>query len=190
MLSYEKNVRLILSFFFKDIHIINHIINIHNQLIFNDTKESYIEKDFYNWLTYDIQLRRELMVQKNNFRIMVDMNQLNYYNNNKELGLDNEYRRVKSLNKCFHSKWWKHTEKNNIEWNKIHKILRSKIIVLYPTTTEYYLNDKGWYRPSIVKSKIVINDFYINDIYRKNRILLEDISYIYTDIESFPIMIE
>ena len=70
------------------------------------------------------------------------MNQLNYYKNNKELGLDNEYRRVKSLNKCFHSKWWKHTEKNNIEWNKIHKILRSKIIVLYPTTTEYYLNDK------------------------------------------------
>ena len=53
------------------------------------------------------------------------------------------------------------------------------------------INDKLFNSFEIIgKSKNVINDFYMNNVYRHNRYQLVDILLIYTDINYYPIFIE
>ena len=108
-------------------------------LILNDCSkeilEWYIEKDFYNWLTYDMWLRDKLVLSNPSFLDYKDNDKLNYYlKNYKKLGLT-EHRfekgdcliRIKSLTDCFNSQWWKLTEKNFLEWELIHNYIKINI---------------------------------------------------------------
>ena len=81
-------------------------------------------------MNFDLNHRRSLRERKvareTNY-ITYDQS-LNIYNNLLDnLGLDEDYRRTKSLSKCFASKWWKTTEKTNLKWHKIHKELLDKL---------------------------------------------------------------
>jgi len=90
----------------------------------------HIEKDFYNWLTYDIFDRNLLVLSRIEYFNINLTSKLNYYlDNYNDLGLTkykykfrdyNSLRRIKSLTKCFNSSWWKTTEKNFIYWDLIH----------------------------------------------------------------------
>ena len=94
--------------------IINYIISIKNDKELLEEKEFYIEKDFYNWLTYDINIRR---IIKEDYSVVNELNipLINYYRLNKSyLGLNNNYRRNISLSECFQSNWWKYTQIKNI----------------------------------------------------------------------------
>ena len=95
----------------------------------------YIEKDFYNWLTYDMWLRDKLVLSNPSFLDYKYVNKLNYYlKNYKELGLtEYEFKkggslsRTKSLTECFNSKWWILTEKNFVEWELIHNYIKMNV---------------------------------------------------------------
>lgn len=101
-----------------------------------DIIEWYIEKDFYNWLNWDVCLRTELCLKNPYYLDINNTLKLNYYEENyKELGLakysfknPDALVRKKSLIKCFNSKWWKTTEKNFISWELIHNHFRMTII--------------------------------------------------------------
>tara|TARA_Y100001958_G_C21247669_1_gene579302 strand:+ start:3741 stop:4151 length:411 start_codon:yes stop_codon:yes gene_type:complete len=114
--------------------LVNYILN------FNDNSKEiinwYIEKDFYNWLTYDMCLRDELVLSNPAYLDYRYVSKLNYYIKfYKELGLT-EYKfkkgdslvRIKSLTDCFNSQWWKYTQKNFIEWELIHNHIKLTII--------------------------------------------------------------
>jgi len=114
--------------------LVNYIIK------FNDNSKEilnwYIEKDFYNWLTYDMCLRDELVLSNPAYLDYRYVSKLNYYIKfYKELGLT-EYKfkkgdslvRIKSLTDCFNSQWWKYTQKNFIEWELIHNHIKLTII--------------------------------------------------------------
>ena len=96
----------------------------------------YIERDFNNWLTYDICLRNVLVLSNPEYLDYKYVDKLNYYlKYYKELGLT-EYKfkkgdaltRQKSLTYCFNSQWWKYTEKKSIEWELIHNYIKMNII--------------------------------------------------------------
>ena len=137
--------------------IINYIISIKNDKELLEEKEFYIEKDFYNWLTYDINIRR---IIKEDYSVVNELNipLINYYRLNKSyLGLNNNYRRNISLSECFQSNWWKYTQKKNIEWENIHKVIRSNIKVFFPRAPDYYINDeKNWSLLSLLKVKMLL----------------------------------
>lgn len=109
-------------------------------LKFNDNSKEiidwYIEKDFYNWLTYDMCLREELVLSNPTYLNYRYVNKLNYYlKYYKELGLT-KYKfkkygsliRNKSLTYCFNSQWWKYTQKNFTDWDLIHNYIKTTII--------------------------------------------------------------
>lgn len=109
-------------------------------LKFNDNSKEildwYIEKNFYNWLTYDMFLREELVLSNPRYLNYTYIDKLNYYiKYYKELGLT-EYKfkksdslvRIKSLTDCFNSQWWKYTQKNFIDWDLIHNHIKLTII--------------------------------------------------------------
>ena len=109
-------------------------------LKFNDNSKEildwYIEKNFYNWLTYDMFLREELVLSNPIYLNYTYIDKLNYYiKYYKELGLT-EYKfkksdslvRIKSLTDCFNSQWWKYTQKNFIDWDLIHNHIKLTII--------------------------------------------------------------
>tara|TARA_A100001037_G_C14869927_1_gene509089 strand:+ start:47 stop:463 length:417 start_codon:yes stop_codon:yes gene_type:complete len=111
----------------------NHLDLVHYILEFNkeDTQniiDWYIEKDFYNWLNYDILTRYKLIFILPAYLDIIHSQKLNYYIDNYEnlkLGKykyrsPNGLRRTKSLTECFNSKWWKYTQKNCYEWSLIH----------------------------------------------------------------------
>ena len=108
-----------------NIDLVNYIININNN--YKEISQWYIEKDFYNWLTYDMYLRDKLVLSNPEYLDYEYLHKLNFYlKNYKELGLT-EYKfkkkdsllRKKSLTDCFNSQWWKYTQKK-IDWELIH----------------------------------------------------------------------
>lgn len=114
-----------------NIDLVNYILKFNN-----DSKivlEWYIEKDFYNWLNYDLFDRNYLILNRSEYLCINNINKLNYYiENHDKLGLTkyksrdlDSLRRVKSLNECFKSKWWKTTEKNFVNWDQIHTHIRN-----------------------------------------------------------------
>ena len=115
-----------------------------------------------------------------------------YKKNLNGLGLDIDYRRTKSLSKCFQSQWWKTTSKNTGNWKIIHKIIKSEIVI-YQAKTPFYDIDiiEDWNELNIVESRNIINIFYLNYVYMKNRFMLEDISCMFLDMDSsHPILVE
>ena len=94
---------------------------------FLESQDFWIENNFYNWLNHDIVLRKSLKLHEN-----IDIPYgcfYNYYNSNEGvLGLE-DFRRTRGLSKCFHSPWWKTTEKSTLIWNDIHILITSKIRV-------------------------------------------------------------
>lgn len=194
MLSYPDNV--IYQILLKKLNGISdlakYIIDIKNDKYYidfeNDRKET-IEMGFFNWLIHDTV-----------FRVMLDTKKVtldnyiydDYKENLSELGLDVEYRRTKGLSKCFQSQWWKTTSKNTGNWKIIHKIIKSEIII-YQAKTPFYDIDiiEDWNELTIVESRNIINIFYLNYVYMKNRFMLEDINCMFFDMDSsHPILIE
>ena len=105
--------------------IVKKIINIKNEGLLQEIRDDYIERDFYNWLNCDIQLRYKASINNDDSNVP---QYLYYYKNHKILGLEpynrNIYdclRRTTGLNECFKSKWWKSTAKSRTEWEIIHK---------------------------------------------------------------------
>lgn len=139
-------------------------------------KNQKIDSDFVNWLSYDILLRSSL--------IMEPYYQDYYLNNLDNLGLnkcdDYGFRRIKSLNDCFKLKWWMTTGKNNLEWKKIHKIIK-----LLPFITVWKLENQSfdninniWSSPNINDIKqlynVLENNILTIDLYEKNFYYLID----------------
>ena len=112
-----------------NIHIIDLIIQKRNEIEMDEIKDYYIEKDFYNWLNHDLKTRALMDTDRFSFEKLDRGIVFHYGKFYSEIGVNNGYRRVRSLSQCFKSKWWKYTAKNNMEWKLIHKIIRSDIVV-------------------------------------------------------------
>lgn len=111
-----------------NLDLVHYILKFNNEDI-QSIKDWYIEKDFYNWLNYNIFDRNHLVLKRNRFYFSIpEGEKFKYYlENYKKLGLtkykENDLdglRRIKSLNECFNSNWWKTTEKDYVEWRLIH----------------------------------------------------------------------
>ena len=154
-------------------------------------REETIERAFYYWLENDLKIRQLINQHRSSLHIL-NNDLLDYYTSNLDnLGLNHEFRRVKGLSKCFQSKWWKTTSKKNIEWDIIHKIIKNNIVVFKSNNFEYNKNDiNGWDELTYIQSKKIINLFYNEYIYQKDRFILEEIMFLYLDMDSHPIIIE
>ena len=127
----ELKIKFILSFFLKGHDELAQLILKHKYKIeLDENREFHIENDFYNWLNFDLTHRRFLREKKLQRKSSLCNNIIVYNRLLDQLGLNHEYRRTKSLTKCFASKWWKTTNKNNIEWFFIHKELIETTIKL------------------------------------------------------------
>ena len=139
--------------------IINYKLNFEQK----NTINFYIEKDFYNWLNYDLILRNNLSIFVSNYKIHLLYNitesecninrfrgfkyidYFDYYENISLnlLGINHEYMRNKSINDCYKLKWWKTTEKNNLPWYHIHYIIKQlkqkMIIKIYYRKWKYFM---------------------------------------------------
>lgn len=119
-------------------HILSQLLNYHYDLVFfiiNINKKEeflksmdfHIEKDFYNWLNFDIIFRNELKIcTKWNIDIYCESRCIKYKdqplkNLLSHFGLDEEYTRIKSLSECFYSDWWRTHLKKTPQWRNIHK---------------------------------------------------------------------
>lgn len=132
----DKEIFHILSHLLKDHHdLVFFILNLNKQNEFLKNKEFHIENNFYNWLNFDLSLRNELKICTEwNIDIYCKSRCIKYedYKNysTKELlsqfGLDEEYTRTKSLNKCFNSDWWKTHLKKTPLWKSIHNKIISE----------------------------------------------------------------
>ena len=197
MLSYPDNV--IYQILLKKLNSISdlakYIIDIKNDKYYidfeNDRKET-IERGFFNWLTHDFLFRVMLDTKKIRLEELDNKIYNSYKKNLNGLGLDVEYRRTKGLSKCFQSQWWKTTSKNTGNWKIIHKIIKSEIIVFRANTPFYDIDHlEDWNELNIVESRKIINIFYLNYVYMKNRFMLEDITCMFLDMDSsHPILIE
>ncbi len=197
MLSYPDNIIYLLLI--KKLNGINdlakYILDIKNDkyyIDFEKSKKETIERNFFNWLTHDSVFR--VMLDTKEIRLEELDNDIynDYKKNLNGLGLDIQYRREKSLSKCFQSQWWKTTSKNTGDWKIIHKIIKSEIII-YRAKTPFYDVDiiEDWNELTNVESKDIINTFYLNFVYMKNRFMLEDITCMFLDMDSsHPILIE
>ena len=143
MLTSDKEIyNIFVQIFNGHEDISNLIINYKNDMILEEIKTEYIERDFHHWLNYDLPLRSFLgqivlkyfsMNENDKVDLIIEfvsnfkyngylLNDIyNYYDDiSDELGLSPLYYRQKSLTDCFNSKWWKTTEKNSISWKDIH----------------------------------------------------------------------
>lgn len=172
-----------------------YIIDIKNDkyyIDFEKNKKETIERDFFNWLTHDSVFRVMLDTKEIKLESLDNKIYNSYKKNLNGLGLDIDYRRTKSLSKCFQSQWWKTTSKNTGDWKIIHKIIKSEIVI-YRAKNPFYDIDiiEDWNELNIVESRNIINIFYLNYVYMKNRFMLEDISCMLLDMDSsHPILIE
>jgi len=143
-------------------------------------KNQKIEYDFFNWLSYDILLRSSLIIEP--------YYQDYYLKNLDKLGLNCDnygFRRTKSLNDCFQSKWWMTTEKNNLEWKKMHKMIKLlPFITIWKLDNQIFDNiDYIWISPNINDIKNIYNFIQKNilsiDLYDKNIYYLIEDSIVY-----------
>ena len=123
MTDYNKNKQTLSLYFPEEIACV--ILQFKYEIECDEQREYMIERDFYNWLNYDLLLR-------NSYREDIFSSRYceYYIRHFKELGLNSltspkdNLRRTKSLHNCFQSPWWKTTEKMSIPWKKIHKQLK------------------------------------------------------------------
>ena len=108
--------------------IIEIILELKKILEFIDTKNEYIERDFYNMLTYDICHRSNLY--------LCPVYKYFYNKYYEDLGLvkyddkdGHSLRRTISLHKLFKTKWWKTTEKSSPNWLLIHSIIKDSSFI-------------------------------------------------------------
>ena len=152
---------------------------------FLESRDFWIENNFYNWLNHDIVLRRSLKLHEN-----IDISYgsfYNYYNRNKGiLGLE-KLRRTRGLSKCFNSPWWKTTEKSTLIWNDIHILINSKTRVFdilqgynYEDEmyTQYYFDHNLLIEKTGLEKMYYINKIY-NELLIHDGSLFQDISHIF-----------
>ncbi len=151
--------------------IVKKIINIKNEGTLQEIRDDYIERDFYNWLNCDIQLRYKASINNDDSNVP---QYLYYYKNHKILGLEpynsNVYdclRRTTGLNECFKSKWWKSTAKSRTEWEIIHKsIIMEEPLYIWNLERENTYEDiinvdiNNWRKPNIIEKCIITNKIY------------------------------
>lgn len=171
--------------------LVNYILKIKiNSDIRNKSKEFWIENNFYNWLTNDIVIRNTIEKIDTNF-IDYQSYQEYYKLYNSILGLNlenNEYRRTKSINDCFNSKWWKCTEKSSIKWRDVHRIIKSKINVyeidisqvFQETRIDYYFRNNLLHEVLNIKRLRYINNLY-NYFIKQGDLFFDSITNIYCD---------
>tara|TARA_B100001094_G_scaffold263757_1_gene265496 strand:+ start:277 stop:849 length:573 start_codon:yes stop_codon:yes gene_type:complete len=176
----EKNLQSIfLQLLNGHLDLVQKILFFKKELEYDIIKKQKIENDFVNWLIHDINIRSS--------KIIVPYYQDYYKNNLTKLGLiENKYgfRRTRSLQKCFQSKWWMTTEKNNFEWKKMHKMIK-----LLPFITIWKLDNQLidilevednwiWGRPNIKDIPKIYNIIQDNiltiKLCEKNFYLVED----------------
>lgn len=132
----DKEVFQILSSLLNDHYdLVFFIININKKEEFLKSKDFHIEKDFYNWLNFDIIFRNELKIcTKWNIDIYCESRCIKYEDYKDQslkiflshFGLDEEYTRTKSLNECFNSDWWRTHLKKTPQWRSIHNKIISE----------------------------------------------------------------
>ena len=123
MTDYNKNKQTLSLYFPEEIACV--ILQFKYEIECDEQREYTIERDFYNWLNYDLLLR-------NSYREDICSSRYceYYIRHFKELGLNSltnpkdNLRRTKSLHNCFQSPWWKTTGKMSIPWKNIHKQLK------------------------------------------------------------------
>jgi hypothetical protein len=159
--------------------------------IFFQGKDYWIENNFYNWLSYDLLLRKGIELLEYNHNFPYFCYEEFYRIHNPILGFNlhnNEYRRTKSLNKCFNDKWWMCTEKASIKWRDIHRIIHSKIRVYEIDRSElfqeimidYYFANNLLYELFGIKRIKYINKLYNHSIINGG-FFFDDIEFIYGD---------
>lgn len=165
--------------------LINLIIQFKNTLEIEDIKDFYIENNFYNWLNHDLKKRQRIDLNRFNVH-QLEKGIISHYDKySANLGLNNGYRRVKGLNECFQSKWWKYTFKNSIEWKLIHKSIKSDICI-YHSKDMYAIDTRiKWERVLNVKSRNIINKLFIDQ-----SITSKNISFVFVDPLMNPFYIE
>ena len=132
---------------------------------FNKTKDFFIENNFYNWLLHDIDLRYKINKSNTSQMSLYDIQLVKYYNKYfKALGICN-YRRTLGLNKCFQLQWWKTTEKNHLEWRRIHDVIKSDICIMRLKEGNYDMENGIDYYHS---NELLIKVYKKTDEARKN----------------------
>ena len=130
------------------------IIIFKNDLELEKIKEEYIERDFYNWLTHDLSLRKDLALNNLDH---IQSYILDYYTDLNLLGLQkfDDCRRTTSLTESFNSKWWLTTEKR-IKWIDIHYFINEiNFIKILDSERDYndameYFDINEWITPNIL----------------------------------------
>lgn len=176
----------------------NHIFNLkvksekdEKDKFFFQAKDYWIENNFYNWLSYDLVLRKGIELNEYDYNFPYFCYEEFYRMHNSILGLElqnNEYRRSKSLTHCFNDKWWKCTEKASIKWRDIHRILQSKIRVyeiqinelFQESRIDYYFANDLLHEIFGIKRIKYINKLYNYSIIRGG-FFFDDIEFIYGD---------
>ncbi|MBI51611.1 MAG: hypothetical protein CL779_00130 [Chloroflexi bacterium] len=166
---------------------------------FNKTKDFFIENNFYNWLLHDIDLRYKINKSNTSQMSLYDIQLVKYYNKYfKALGICN-YRRTLGLNKCFQLQWWKTTEKNHLEWRRIHDVIKSDICIMrlkegnydmengidYYHSNELLIKVEGIKRLTYIEY-ILINYYFPYDI----DIRILDSKTIYNDKNNIPYWVQ
>ena len=168
MSTYNENKVTLSRYFPEEISIL--ILDFKTSVESIEVRDEMIERDFYNWLNYDLCLR-------NSYRhgFFTNRHCEYYIQHFKKLGLNSitdkfdNLRRTTSLNECFKQKWWKTTRKNSIEWKKIHKHIqmsRQDFISIWHMEREYNRDDVfntlsyNWYTPTIEEKLVLI--FYFD----------------------------
>ena len=160
-------------------YVCDSILNIKNNLELKDIQNQYIEIHFFNWLTHDLNLRT--FIQKNRYLPNILKFKFYYNNNLSLLGLDNLYRRTKSLTDC-HKDYWR-TIKTNLQWNIMHKTIKYPYQLIFYDIDDIYHNDI-FTNCNGIKLSMIEQLNYLEQIYSSSTLyILHD----YSDITFFHI---
>jgi len=153
--------------------ICHHIIIQKNKLELEDIKNEYIESHSYYWLMYDLYLRQFININIINKYIFdwcnYDLhNIIDYYNLNLlKLGLNNEFRRTKSLTQCYNEYWKTIKNDHSNRWKVIHKIINYPYDLIFYNMDDLYHDDifTNYLGITISKYKQLL---YLEKIYTDN----------------------
>jgi|TARA_B110000208_G_C11742823_1_gene420566 hypothetical protein len=180
MSDYRENKKLLSVYFPEEIAII--ILDQKYHLECDGPREEMIERDFYNWLTNDANIR-------DSYRDNIFTNQhCEYYINNLEsLGLNSmrhttdNLRRTKSLSDCYKSPWYKTTAKASVEWNAIHiyiTVFHDDFVFIWDKSIRPGSEDTvdmithNWRRPNLSDKLKIWNMYPFSEIEMYHRIWL------------------
>ena len=181
MTDYNKNKNTLCLYFPEEITRI--ILRFKSDQECDEIREYMIERDFYNWLNHDLVTR--VSYNCDSFTSLhcdyyiVNINRLGL---NSITHIEDNLRRIKSLNDCYNSDWWRTTPKNYIQWNSIHKSLimfHDNFIFILDKDYNFENEDPlhmliyNWRRPKMKEKLQILNRYKLYELEKYHNEWLE-----------------